>query len=130
MQLANRVQKRKLRNLLLSKRVILLTFAGGMLGTWARWLFAGFFDTYGTLFVVNILGSLLLGFVNVHPKFQSDESKAFLAIGLCGGFTTMSAVALWLFQSQNVLLIAIPQVVLMFAAGIAAYFAGTKLVRK
>lgn len=116
--------------MLLSKRVILLTFAGGVLGTWARWVFAGFFDTYGTLFVVNILGSLLLGFVNLHPKFQSDESKAFWAIGFCGGFTTMSAVALWLFQSQNVLFIAIPQVVLMFAAGIAAYFAGTKLVRK
>lgn len=116
--------------MLLSTRVILLTFAGGVLGTWARWVIAGFFDTYGTLFVVNILGSLLLGFVNANPKFQSDESKAFLAIGLCGGFTTMSAVALWLFQSQNVLYLAIPQVVLMFAAGIAAYFAGTKLVRK
>lgn len=116
--------------MLLSTRVILLTFAGGVLGTWARWVIAGFFDTYGTLFVVNILGSLLLGYVNFHPKVQSDESKAFWAIGFCGGFTTMSAVALWLFQSQNVLYVAIPQVVLMFAAGIATYFAGTKLVRK
>jgi fluoride ion exporter CrcB/FEX len=114
----------------LNPRILLLTFTGGVLGTWARWIFAAFFDTYGTLFVVNILGSLLLGFVNVHPKFQSDQRKAFWAIGLCGGFTTMSAVALWLFQSQNVIYIAIPQVVIMFAAGIAAYFAGTKLVRK
>jgi len=47
---------------------------------------------FGTMFV-NILGSLLLGFVMETAELKTSISplmKVFLGVGLCGGFTTFS----------------------------------------
>lgn len=42
-------------------------------------------------FVVNILGSILIGiFIGLSKKY-SQELKLFLTVGFCGGFTTFSA---------------------------------------
>ncbi len=82
------------------KIVLLLT--GGALGTLARYALAGFtFKVYtgtfplGTL-IVNLLGSLIIGFLwgisessNISPNY-----RAFAFIGLLGGFTTFSSLAL------------------------------------
>jgi fluoride exporter len=60
---------------------------GGWVTTWAA---AGF--PWGTL-AINVLGSTLLGFLHrALPMDGVDPSRrAFLTIGLCGGFTTFSA---------------------------------------
>jgi CrcB protein len=79
--------------------MIWLVALGGALGSACRFLLGpalqrAFNATFpvGTLFI-NIIGSLILGFVlglaaegvDVRP-----EARAFLAIGFCGGFTTFS----------------------------------------
>jgi CrcB protein len=106
---------------------VALVFLGGALGTWGRWIFAESFNTIAMLFAVNIIGSILIGFLN--GKKLSEDQRALWVVGFCGGFTTMSGVALWIylqaFSSQAALLVA-----LMFVAGIGAYFLGGKLVRK
>jgi CrcB protein len=61
---------------------------GGLVQRWAPGAFP-----LGTL-TVNILGSLLLGFIvryAIETPAVSAEIRAFLAIGFCGGFTTFSA---------------------------------------
>lgn len=74
---------------------------GGLLGTLARYGLqaavqprSGGFPV-GTL-VVNLLGSLVLGFIAryaAETTVVSPEVRAGLTIGLCGGFTTMSSFA-------------------------------------
>jgi len=60
---------------------------GGLVQRWAPGEFP-----LGTL-AVNVLGSLLLGFIvryALETQAVSAEIRAFLTIGLCGGFTTFS----------------------------------------
>ncbi len=79
--------------------MIWLVALGGALGSVCRYLLGPalqrLFDAtfpVGTL-VINVVGSLILGFVmrlaaegvNVTP-----EARAFIAVGICGGFTTFS----------------------------------------
>ena len=108
-------------------RSVGLVFLGGALGTWGRWFFAETFNTIVMLFAVNILGSILIGFLN--GKKLSEDQRALWVVGFCGGFTTMSGVALWIylqaFSGEAALLVA-----LMFVAGIGAYYVGGKLVLK
>ena len=57
---------------------------------------------YGTL-TVNILGSLLLGFLlglGLKQNLLSNNASLLLATGFCGGFTTFSAFA---YENQNFL---------------------------
>lgn len=75
---------------------------GGLVGTLARYHLQGLVQPQagarfpiGTL-LVNILGSLVLGFIarlGVETTVFSPEMRAGLTIGLCGGFTTMSTFA-------------------------------------
>ena len=71
---------------------------GGALGAIARYALGGWIQQasgpdfpWGTL-VVNISGSLLLGFLYVvlEGAPASREWRAFLGIGVCGGYTTFS----------------------------------------
>ena len=113
-----------------------LVFAGGALGTWLRWAigqgtawfvaanspsgYSVWFDpTFLMLLVVNVSGSAALGFVNAHPKFQTDEKRALWGVGFCGGFTTMSTLAVWNLATFS--LLSVTMVFAMFAAGIVAY---------
>ena len=73
---------------------------GGALGSVSRYLLGtalqrpGQFPT-GTL-VVNVLGSLLVGFIvrlALETTHVSPEARALLAVGFCGGFTTFSTFA-------------------------------------
>jgi fluoride ion exporter CrcB/FEX len=113
-----------------------LVFAGGALGTWLRWAigegtawfvtsstpngYSVWFDpTFLMLLVVNVLGSAALGLVNAHLKFQADEKRALWGVGFCGGFTTMSTLAVWNLATFS--LLSVTMVFAMFAAGIIAY---------
>ena len=91
---------------------------------------------WGTL-IVNVTGSLLIGFlaaltVDDGRFLLSPDARAFLMIGLCGGFTTFSALSLetlnlardgqWFAASGNVVLsvaICLTAVWLGYAAGAA-----------
>lgn len=74
---------------------LLLVFLGGGLGSVLRSLtgrlfsFAGF--PVGTL-LVNILGSLLIGFLYAlfSRHLIGDNARLLMAVGFCGGFTTFS----------------------------------------
>jgi len=74
---------------------------GGFLGAISRYFLSKFIGRYffhfpyGTL-VVNILGSLLLGFIGyiiIYGKDLSPELRGFITIGFIGAFTTMSTFA-------------------------------------
>jgi CrcB protein len=80
--------------------VLLYIALGGAIGSVCRYLLGnalhrpGEFPT-GTL-VVNVLGSLAVGFVvrfALETTHVSPEARAFLAVGFCGGFTTFSTFA-------------------------------------
>jgi CrcB protein len=88
----------------------------GCAGLAARWLGASF--PWGTL-IINVSGSLLIGFLAtlMSPDgrlLATPDTRAFLMIGILGGFTTFSSFSLetlnlahdgeWLFASANVVL--------------------------
>lgn len=77
---------------------IVLVFLGGGFGSVLRYIISKYLRNaengmpYGT-FVVNILGSLLIGIVlglAAKNNTLSQNQTLFLATGFCGGFTTFS----------------------------------------
>ncbi|HEY7673312.1 MAG TPA: fluoride efflux transporter CrcB [Gammaproteobacteria bacterium] len=109
----------------------------GCSGLAARWLGASF--PWGTL-IVNVLGSLLIGFLAalMAPDgrvLAAPDVRAFLLIGVLGGYTTFSSFSLetlnlvrdgdWLFAVANVLL----SIVLCLIAVWLGYAAATVLAR-
>ncbi|MBN2175230.1 MAG: fluoride efflux transporter CrcB [Bacteroidales bacterium] len=84
-------------------KMFLITGAGGFLGTGLRYLsqrfIAHYFTVsfpYGTL-IINITGSLLIGIIfalSEKTRILTPDMRMFLAIGLCGGYTTFSSFAL------------------------------------
>jgi CrcB protein len=81
-------------------KLMIIVGIGGFIGTILRFLIARYFvlsfDSvfpWGT-FVVNILGSLLIGIVlgfSEKGELMSQELTLFLTVGICGGFTTFSS---------------------------------------
>ena len=74
---------------------------GGALGAVSRYLVSGWFLRFGANFplgtlTVNILGSLILGFLmslSARTLLISPELRLFLAVGFLGSFTTFSTFA-------------------------------------
>ena len=85
-------------------RVAGLVFLGGAIGSMLRHVLhdyiAGFFEfpqsEIVSLSVVNLLGSYFLGLVIRHPLFFGYLRQAFFGTGIAGGFTTMSAVTMFI----------------------------------
>lgn len=83
-------------------RTILLVGTGGFIGSVMRYLVQVFIEKdlsstfpYGTL-VANIAGSFIIGIVFAladKGALMSSEWRMFLAVGICGGFTTFSSFA-------------------------------------
>ncbi len=80
---------------------IILVFLGGGIGSALRYVIGkalhspAYSIPLGT-FTVNMLGSLFIGLILGFALKQSSETSntiLFLAVGLCGGFTTFSAFA-------------------------------------
>jgi CrcB protein len=76
-----------------------LVAVGGALGSVGRfWLgnavmtFAGAVFPWGTI-IINILGSFVIGWFSARYP-GSNDARAFVMAGLCGGFTTFSAFSL------------------------------------
>ena len=78
---------------------VLLIFLGGGIGSVLRYLVSKLYESYqGTIpigtFTVNIIGSLLIGFIlgySIKTGGVSQNTLFFLVAGVCGGFTTFSA---------------------------------------
>lgn len=117
----------------MTSRDFSLVFLGGALGALLRYLIGGTLElTLGSsiagslsLLIVNVLGAMFLGFINFNPKFNGESSKSFWAPGFCGGFTTMSGIALFLYQYPP--LLAMPAAAVMFGFGFIGYAAGANL---
>jgi fluoride ion exporter CrcB/FEX len=83
---------------MVSKQLLPLVFAGGAIGSSVRYsieLLVGNLPQ-GQILVtsfVNLVGAALLGFVSAHRFFASPKQQAFWGVGLLGGFTTMSGLA-------------------------------------
>ena len=64
-------------------------------GLGVRWFGESF--PWGTLFV-NVAGSLVIGVLAValpaDGRFLADNSRVFLMVGVCGGFTTFSSFSM------------------------------------
>lgn len=84
-------------------KMFLITGAGGFLGSGLRYLAQRLFAVilpvtfpFATL-TVNVLGSLLLGIIYAmgeKSNILGPEVRIFLAVGICGGFTTFSTFSL------------------------------------
>jgi CrcB protein len=119
-------------NKLLSSEYFLV-FLGGGLGSLFRYaLGSGLELSLGStlagmlsLFIVNVTGALFLGIVSFHPFFANENRKSFWGSGFAGGFTTMSGVALFVYQQSSLTITSV-----MFALGFFAFAAGVALGKK
>jgi fluoride exporter len=80
--------------------LVALVAVGGALGSVARYGVSGIFTSssfpWGT-FTVNLTGSLVLAFLyflSLERGFLSSDLRAFLFIGIFGGYTTFSTFSL------------------------------------
>ena len=121
-------------------QMIMAIAAGGALGSVLRH-FAGKAALgllgdgfpYGTLFV-NVAGSFVMGLLVglfAHSFNPSQEMRAFLTVGLLGGFTTFSAFSLDIvtLYERGEMLSALLYIVLSLTLSLAGLFAGLFLTR-
>ena len=120
----------------------LLVGAGGFLGSVARYLLSGWVQRttqdswfpYGTM-SVNLLGCLIIGVLAGLAESRgilTPYSRAFLLVGMLGGFTTFSSFSYEtasLFNGGRVLA-AIANVALQVILGIAITWLSYNLVQK
>jgi CrcB protein len=117
---------------------ILLVLAGGAIGTLARFYTSSFAQKYvtngfpiGTL-MVNLIGSFAIGLLwGLFENQQAPSLRAFLFVGILGGFTTFSAYSietLNLFKDGNIRM-ALLNVLLNNVAGILLALAGLALAK-
>lgn len=99
---------------------------GGFIGSVSRYGTAILFKQFGSAafpfstFTVNVLGSMILGFLvesilnirTIHPGFT-----LFMTVGVCGGFTTFST-----FTYENVMLIRDGQYILALIYALSSFF--------
>lgn len=84
-------------------KMFLITGAGGFLGSGFRYLAQRLIAVilpvsfpYGTL-IINVTGCFLIGIIYAlgdKTRIMTPEFRMFLAIGICGGFTTFSTFSL------------------------------------
>lgn len=108
-------------------RMLGYVFLGGTLGTMLRYLIFELINesiSYPTgeliaIFIVNLIGSYFLGLTARHPYFQFEWCRNLWGVGFAGGFTTMSAVTL--FVDYNFLTY---EFAVMLFAGVILYGVG------
>ena len=114
---------------------LLLVGVGGFIGSVLR--FGSYHliktnQTFITTLIINIVGSLLIGFIigySIKDENFSSNWKPFLASGICGGFTTFSAFSFENIQMihEGKYLLLIIYILTSVLLGIAAAFIGFKM---
>ncbi|MDP2238395.1 MAG: fluoride efflux transporter CrcB [Bacteroidales bacterium] len=119
---------------------LLLVGFGGFIGTVFRFSISRYIQvTYFSVFpwgtfLVNILGSLLIGIIfglSEKGNFLTNEWRIFLTVGICGGFTTFSSLAdeaFILLQNKEWLRFTVYPT-LSFFLGLSAVFIGRTLIK-
>lgn len=118
---------------------MLLVFVGGGFGSMLRYLIGKSLNNsesgipYGT-FVVNIVGSLLIGVllgIAAKNSVLTENHTLLLATGFCGGFTTFSAFAYenHVFLKSGDFTSFALYTVASFVVGFLAVFAGLYIVK-
>jgi CrcB protein len=121
--------------------LLLLVFAGGVIGTALREIIALLFSTPGSIpwaiFAVNVTGALLLGFtltvldLRIPGTERERRLRLFLGTGILGGFTTYSALAVdTVFLAERDLVVGIVYPVGSVIAGLAAAAIGIWLAHR
>ena len=102
-------------------KLLLLTFIGGAVGSALRYGLVVSLPQATWLWVVNILGALILGFIQVNKRFAEPKWQSLIGTGFAGGFTTMSSLVLFglMGTDPNFLYLA-----LQIGAGVAVYWLG------
>lgn len=116
---------------------ILLVFFGGGFGSIARYLVSFYISKITEIgkfplgtFIVNIVGSFVLGFLFSKMMDEPTHSLRFLLmIGFCGGFTTFSTFSLenfelWTSQNYSILFL---NIILSIILGILAVYLGFRI---
>lgn len=102
--------------------LLLLTFLGGAFGSASRYL-VGILVGQETLalWIVNLIGALVLGYVHTSRFTKSNQLQALLGTGFAGGFTTVSGLLTFALLTPygSFLLVA-----LQVALGILVYWLG------
>lgn len=119
---------------------LMIAGMGGFVGTAFRFAISRYIQIHtptvfpwGT-FIVNILGSLFIGFIfglTEKGDWLSPEFRIFLTVGICGGFTTFSALtddAFLLLQSREWLRFII-YASLSFTLGLVAVYIGRMTIK-
>lgn len=119
---------------------LLIVGIGGFLGTVARFVIARYFQ-YNvssvfpwSTFIVNIAGCLLIGLIygiTEKGEFLSSDSRLFLTVGICGGFTTFSTFSndsFLLVQEQEWVRLALYTSLSVFL-GLMAVYVGRVMVK-
>ena len=103
-------------------KLLLLTFVGGAFGSLLRYLISLSIPSLPAwLWVVNLLGAFVLGFVQVSKRFANAESQSLIATGFAGGFTTMSSLVTFAMLGNDPnFLIFVQQI----GVGVAVYWIG------
>ena len=110
---------------------------GGFIGAVSRYAvsryISGLFPAFplGTL-AVNVLGSFILGFILYSVSFGrtlSSDTRDFIAIGILGGFTTMSTFAFESFRMAelNQFMMLSLNIILNLTLCLAAVYAGKEI---
>jgi len=100
---------------------------GGALGASCRWALLATFDTVSattTVFILNIVGSLLLGAIISQRFALEDRSFQFAGAGVVGGFTTFSTFAVDVAQLIDDSQLAAAAVTALVTPFVAVVFAG------
>jgi CrcB protein len=115
---------------------LLIIGAGGVLGAASRFALSGHFSPATATLAVNVIGSILLGFLIYNSEYLgyvAPRTRMFLGIGFLGSFTTFSTFAVQTFQmppltaSLNILGNILLAVAGVFAGrGIAIYLSRLK----
>ncbi len=116
----------------------ILVGTGGFVGSTLRYLMSIMFGNFllipcGTL-ISNLAGCFLIGIVtglSVDIPLFSNESRLFLATGVCGGFTTLSSLIYELAQyyKEEKYLLASFYLTGTFLGAALAFFAGLMLIK-
>ena len=121
-------------------KILLSVALGGAVGATARYLFGNYLETWvgaefpWTTFTINIVGSFILGvFVALSALVWSPSAtlRAFLVIGVLGGFTTFSTFSLdvMLLTERGRLETALLYSLASLSLAVGAIFTGLRLTR-